>query len=256
MTLFGESFGCRAIHWLLTETGVTQAWKDKYIDKIVLVEPAYGGCLKSAHMLWTGDPWNPGPHSATESLFWKTMPGVLALMPNAGAYGDKPMIIGPNNETVDARGLRAFLDKMGKVPEEGKKIYEFVEQRVVMKDLIDPGVDVAVFCNTALPTPLTMKFNSSWDDAPVILNEPGDDLIDKDTMLWACNHWKSGHSVVCRDYQSTDPKWGHGSIFGQDESLNDIYNAVVQDGWKIGGNGIYSGPAGPDWEQRIRRILP
>jgi hypothetical protein len=249
ISLIGDSFGTRAVHWLLTETGVSQAWKDTHIKKIVLIEPAYGGAIAFLNTIWTGQ---SGPDSPTRRLYWRSMPGEYGLFPNGLAWGDSPVILGPNSEVIKARELHEFLNKMGKIPDPAKKIYDFVNERVVMKEMIDPGVDSLALMNTALNTPIMMTFNSSWDDKPGFQYGPGDGLLDRTMLEWSCNNWKA-HTAVCHDYLRSDSGWGHGPFARQPEVIKDVYEAVVGDEWRIGGNAIVRGRDMYGRKNKIRR---
>jgi hypothetical protein len=143
---------------------------------------------------------------------------------------------------------------MYKVPEEFKKIYVYAEKTILHREIEDPGVDSFFLINTGLKSIATFKFNNSWSDPMFPLLEPGDLVLNRDTLYWGCEHWRSGHSVICHDYHLNNESWGHGAQMILEEAREDMYEAVAKDGWKIGGNGVFIGHRYEGWEKDIKPI--
>jgi hypothetical protein len=253
VALYGYSAGCYAMHRFLTK-GVDQPWKDKYIDRAVFVAPSYGGGASAMSAIWTKAMWLPGSNTTAVKNMMMSLPTLYGHLPRWDVYKDKPVIVGPNGTTVRANELREFFYGLGKVPDCFKDIYDYVDREVLSQPIEDPGVDSMFLINAALNSIQYLQFNNSWDDDPTAFFEKGDLVLNRDTLYWGCEHWKSGHSVVCHDYNSLNMSWGHGAIMSVPEAREDMYKAITQDGWKIGGNGVFVGPSYDGWEKDIERI--
>ncbi|OHS94049.1 Lecithin:cholesterol acyltransferase family protein [Tritrichomonas foetus] len=241
-TLFGYSGGCFSMHYFLTRK-VTQEWKDKYIDHIILVGPSYGGAVSAWLCLWSGMSWFPGTESEPMVKFLRSIPTLYSHVPNYVIHKDMPAIIGPNGETYTHAQARQIFYDQGKVDDiENRMIYEFAEKDVLSQDLADPGVDAYLIFNSILPTNVGLNFSEGFDKMPTTIIGEGDIVLSKESLYYGCKNWKSGHSVVCRDYREQNETLNHGTILKVDEVLQDIYENMVNDSWRqLKGNFVIEG---------------
>ena len=253
-TLIGYSAGCFAMHQFLVKA-CTQEWKDANIKKIVMIAPSYGGGMSALEIVWTKQSWFPGADSKSMMTFCNSLPTMYAHMPNWVVYGEKEVLKGPNGEGYKAYEVRAFADKMGKIYDQFKPIWEYVEENVVREELADPGVDAFFLINTGLETRAALVFNESWEQMPYFYEfEDGDSVLNRDTLMWGCEHWRSGHSVVCSDYRLDNMSYSHGSMLAVPEVREDVYNAVVNESWMVPGNWLYEGKRTDNWLKQLKRI--
>lgn len=269
VTIFSYSGGCFSLHYFLTKK-VTQEWKDKFIDHIIFVGPSYGGSADALLCLWTGMSWFPGADSTAMADMLLSLPTLYSHFPNYKVHKGMPAIIGPNKEVYSYDQVKQLLYDLGKVDNvDNKKIFDFAEKDVLAGDLEDPGVDTYIIFNSALPTLVGLDFsnttqttaneidvnflgvrktlklennrNDGWSNVQGIMGD-GDGCLSKEALYYGCHAWKSGHAVLCHDYQTTNETYNHGAMLTLPDVLDDIYRNIVDDAWrKKKGNFVVDG---------------
>lgn len=260
VTLFGYSGGCFSLHYFLTKK-VDQAWKDRYVDHIVLVGPSYGGSADALICLWTGMSWFPNADSTAMSDMLLSLPTLYSHFPNYRVHKGMTAIVGPNNEEYSFDEIKKLLYDLGKVDnEENRKIFDFAEKDVLIGDVEDPGVDCYIIFNSVLPTLVGLNFSNSteannkneidvnflgvkktlklnnnqdeeWGNIQGIMGD-GDGCLSKEALYYGCKTWKSGHTVLCHDYQTLNQSYGHGAMLTLPDVLDDIYNNIIDSSWR------------------------
>ena len=253
-TVFGYSAGCYALHTFLTSGVVDQKWKDTYIDKLVMVAPSYGGTPFTFPSAMAQMSWFPGAGSESMKMFYMSLPILYAHMPNWVVYRDKPIVIGPDGTKYYPHQLRELLYEIGSVPEEFKPIYDYTERRILNQSIEDTGCDTIFVVNTGIKTEVTFEFNETWGNVSRTVEEEGDAVLNKDTLYWGLNNWRSGHSIVVQDYVVANMSWNHGSMLDIPEIQNDIFDFVVQDDWRRPGNWLHIGLRNESWLDHMVRV--
>ena len=269
VTIFSYSGGCFSLHYFLTKK-VSQEWKDKYIDHVIFVGPSYAGSADALLCLWLGVSWFPGAESQAMSEMLLSLPTLYSHFPNYKVHKDIPAVIGPHNEVYSYSEVKQLLYDLGKVDDqENRKIFDFADADVLSSDIEDPGVDSYIIFNSALPTIIGLNFSNStesnlndveinflgvkktvkldrkenddWGNLQAIMGE-GDGCLSKEALYYGCNAWKSGHTVLCHDYNTLNETYNHGALLTLPDVLDDIYQNIVNNSWRQRkGNFVFEG---------------
>lgn len=233
--LFGYSAGCIAAQYFLTRTGLTQDWKDKYLDFILMVGPSYAGSSDSMMVIWDGGAsWSPAGRSDSADTMVLSLPMTYTHLPNYYSYGDHPIITGPGGEEIKASGFKDFLYKHGKIREEFKPIYEEALD-VLDHDVEEIGISAYFLFNTVLPTVIGMDFPNGYDKPYNLSVVEGDMVITKIALFYGCTHWKKSESLFCHDIQVQNTSYNHGTMISQPEVVDLIVKTLHDDSWKVPG---------------------
>lgn len=238
VVLWGFSMGVMVTHWLLTKK-VTQEWKDKYIDRVILTCPSFGGSMDAVKISW--DRWlDKLPEiMRTESLetLFSTVPTMFSHFPNVGAYGDQVVIRGPNNTEITAKTLADFMAAQGKIVGEAKEML-YASRDVYDRDLDPVGVDTYIIYNSGLDTVQTLEFPNGFDEAYVETYEGGDNTIAASTIRYVCEKWAKempGKTVMCHDFNSSSSSHTHITLLAAKEFTEMVYDITNADDWKVPG---------------------
>lgn len=244
VTLIGYSGGCWAIQVFLAKK-VDQEWKDMYIHKAILCAPSYSGTLFAPEIAFVS--W----YTDTMRKFFMRTPTMYAHMPNLRIYGNKTILKAPDGREVNAQGIRQFMSDEGRLDEPMKATWKYCEDKVTSDVIEDPGVDVDFVINTGLDTAVTLVFNGTWDSYGFEV-EAGDAVINKDGLYWGCDHWKSGHTVNCYDYNINNQSYNHGQMMNVKEVRDDIFNLATADNKPVPGNTVFNLKKDGVWEATSR----
>lgn len=236
-TLMAYSGGCWSVQYFLANE-VGQEWKDKYIEKVVLSAPSYGGSLTCPELAWTGKGIFPYADTESTERLFRNMPTNFAHMPNWNVYGDAPIIMGPAGEKAVARELRQFLDEHGKLDDSMREMWAYYEGKTSAKIIEDPGVDVVFLINSGIDTRAALNFNETWDEFHYVYGR-GDGVVGEDTLYWGCKNWNSGHAVHCYDYDTPDLDYGHSNMMSSENIREDIFSFVSETHTLLPGNHVF-----------------
>jgi lecithin-cholesterol acyltransferase len=235
VTMYGISAGCMAIHNFLT-TQVTQEWKDKYMKKIILHGPSFGGAGDALRVIWDNKvSFLPKVYN-TESFrkMIVTIPTLHGHMPNAHTNEKLVYVIGPDGKEYYAKDLPQLMIDQGKIKDEAKELFES-SFPYIERDILPPGVPTYILFNSVLETPLGYNFKDGWDKPGVPLTTLGDNTITKDSLYYACDKWKTSVSTVCHDIKINDTKYSHSGQLVCDDIQDILYNAIKDDSWVVKG---------------------
>jgi len=210
---------------------VDAKWKDTYIAKAIFLAPAFAGSPMTVDVAWNRYfPVLPFLKSDIIQDAAETIPCVHSLFPNPNIYLDKPIITGPDGDVL-AKDIPDFLVKKGKFHENNIKLMR--KDAEIIKDIPkNPGVDLMMLYNSAVPTAMTFNFVNGYDEDPEIINEKGDGTVPSIGPEWACNNWNiNGTALVCYDINQSDEDYNHAGMSTNVAVLEIIYKYVSTEEW-------------------------
>ena len=230
VTLLGFSCGGFCIQRFLT-TFVNQEWKDKYIKKILLLAPAFGGSVETLNVAWDRNfPILPFLHNDIITKAAERAPCNHVLFPNHGIWGDYPIIQGPNGEKFTAKDVPKFLYDHQKIDD--------ISIKILMKNIPiiheipkEVGVPVYLLYNSGLPTEYSMKFTNGYNEEPEFDYKEGDGTVPSVGAEWACNNWNSKNSIICHDLKNDNEKFVHSKLGYNPYVLDLLFKATLDDDW-------------------------
>jgi len=248
ITMYGISAGCMAIHNFLTMY-VDQEWKDKYIKKILLHGPSYGGAGDALRVIWDRKvAFFPGVYN-TESVrnMSETIPTLHGHMPNTHANTHLVYMIGPDGKEYYAKDLVQLIYDHGKLSDLSMPVFKAAIP-FFDRDLLPTGVPTYFLFNSVLETPLGYNYKDGWDKDPVPLTTIGDATITKDSLYYACNTWKTNYPTICHDLMINDTKYSHSGQLQQDDVQDILYDAIKDDSWIVKGIHNITGNTIKQWK--------
>ena len=234
VTILGYSLGGYVSQHFLSNF-TTQEWKDKYVNRVVFLAPAFGGSGDTLVPSYTHRfPLVNFITSDEIDNCLETMPVLHALFPNHIVFGDTPLVYGPNGTVAaTASTWGQFLIDHGKLAGEAITIFEqnlWFNQH----ELKAPGVPIVFIYNSALATDLALHFADGYDEDPSdVETVPGDGTVPAIGIVWAIEHWQgapnNNHPIVVVDFENNDDDWDHGGLGKLDEVAQYIYMYATED---------------------------
>jgi lysophospholipase-3 len=182
ITMISHSMGCLQSLYLLNQ--MSQAWKDKYIEKWIPMSGPYGGSAKEMRLHASGDNQGLPVSSLTireeqrsyETNFW--------LAPVPQWFGDQVLVSTPIRNYT-AQDYDAFFGDIGFTA--GRKLLKRVLP--LTSQVQAPGVDVVCMYSLGVETPKRFQYSgSSFDETPKAINGDGDGTVN-DISLRLCDRW-------------------------------------------------------------------
>ena len=248
VSLYGISAGAMTTHNFMV-TYVDQAWKDKYIKKIILHGPSYGGAGEALECVWDETiSFLPGVyHTDDVHDLTVTVPTLHAHLPNFKLNENYTFMIGPDGTQYKAKDLPDLILEQGKIPDNARPIFD-ASLPYVKRDIVPPGVPTYILFNSALQTPLGWDFSQGWDKKGDLLYVLGDGTIAKDALYYGCNYWGDEFPTLCHDLLIEDEDYSHAGQLVKDDVQDIIYNALVDDSWIVKGNHLITGNTTKPWK--------
>jgi lecithin-cholesterol acyltransferase len=247
VAVFGYSAGGLSLHYFMTRK-VDQAWKDKYIDRLVFGSASIGGSMSATRVVWDHT-YSLIPDFLNSDSLVKFVTSTFVAyshLPNWNVFGDDPVVIGPDGTKYNASALPQLFSDHDKLVEIGKTLIELARTEFTDPQA-DPGVNSYIIFNSGLDTPKTLVFDD-WDNPYTILMGGGDGTVSKEGMYWGCNHWGGATTVVCHDLNTTNRDFDHMGLLSQKEFLDAVYSAMTSDDCLVGGTHNVTGMDVTGWK--------
>ncbi|KAK6174414.1 hypothetical protein SNE40_017695 [Patella caerulea] len=166
-----------------------QAWKDKYINKLITLAGVWGGSVKTLRLLASGDNLGvPFVKAVNVRKEQRSMPSTAWLMPTDKFWsGDEPLVIRPErNYTVN--DYKQFFQDIGFM--DGYEMRKDTEGLIYT--LTPPAVEVHCLHGNGIPTPGAFKYDSGAykfpDSQPYVIPDDGDGTVNIRSLL-GCLSW-------------------------------------------------------------------
>lgn len=210
--IHSHSLGCLITQRFLTEF-VSDEWKEKYIDNVVYIGPAFAG---SSHALSTLiDSKFHGIKSEGLTKFIQHMSSVYQLLPNLELNGDVPIILKPS-ETYKISEIGDYLIANNNLTEQEKMILN-KSIKISHQMQKENNVRTLIIYNSAIPTRFAVDMRTS---KTTFIREKGDGVVLSDGINKICEKWNMKKELDCVDVQ--EMALSHNKLIKNPLSLNII----------------------------------
>ena len=227
-TIFGFSCGGFLLQRFLSNF-VNEEWKNKYIYKVILLAPAFGGSAQSVNVAWNQYfPFLPFIKNDILKKAVENFPVIHALFPNHIIHGNEPIIIGPNQEKIISSQIPEFLIKNKKIT--GTAINMMNENVKISKELPKFfNLPTYIIYNSGIDTIQSIYFKDGYDKDPILNNQKGDGTLLEKTVKYICDQWNSNkYSIVCHDLKNSDDEFSHSEL-GNNIYIQELIYKISQD---------------------------
>jgi len=227
VALFGFSAGNYVIQELLTAK-VTPEWCSTYVDRAVMLAPAFPGSMEALECIFLGKiAFLPNVYDTEDiSKMVLSIPTVYGHLPNVHVYGDRTVIQGPDGKKYTANEFYDLSIQQGKIPDEDIPIYQ-ANLPYINHDIKDINIDTYFIFNTGLDTPSYLDYSNGWDKNYTVVQGKGDTTINDFGLYYGCNNWKSQHVRVCHDMNTTEKGYDHVGMILKPDVIQLIYKACT-----------------------------
>lgn len=165
----------------------TQAWKDKYIKRLVTLSGAWGGSVKAIKVYAMGD--DLGSYVLRPTVMRQeqiTSPSLAWLLPSKKYWKDTEVLVETETKNYTLNDLQQFFNDID-YPE-GWEMKKDTEPHTL--NFTAPGVEVHCLYGTGVPTveKLFYKKGTWFDDKPTLVNGDGDGTVNR-RSLEGCLRW-------------------------------------------------------------------
>lgn len=255
VTLVGFSMGCFMIQQFLTAEKtfesndglfhsirnksliVDESWKEKYIEKVVLIAPSFGGTFTYFEsMILRVSLLFPYARNEHISDMSSSLPGFHSHHPNFVIFKNYTLAKGPDGKNYTIEELDEVILKHSHIKE------SFIPAFKTCLDLqkkapvdIGENIPLAIIYNSGVKTLSFLDFSKGWNKYPIkYYNGKGDGTLPVDAPLYPCNNWSADNrALVCIDVNRSDPKkFKHSSLQNNPLIFEILYNLTSADSGK------------------------
>ena len=233
VVLLGYSLGGFCLQRFLSKF-CTQEWKNKYIHKLILLSPAFGGSSATVDPAW--NQYFPLlPYIKPDSLKYtiQHMPALHSLFPNHVIYGNDPIIFGPNNEITNAAQLPQLLISLNKITGPAINLLN-LNVEISKQEPLSPNVPTYIFYNSAIDTVYQLNFKKGYNKDPTLTYQPGDGTLPSRGIEYVCNKWSSTEfPLYCHDLNNKNKNFGHTELSQNYYVMDQMYSVSIDqnDDW-------------------------
>lgn len=230
VTLVGFSMGCFVIQQFLssnailtrnsksnfklspiktmTET-ITDEWKEKYLEKVVMLAPSFGGSFKSFDAVFghftTLIPEIRNKYITNMST---SLPSFHAHFPNHEIFNNVTLVRGPDGQNYTAKDLTNLVTNYSIIRKSDADVMNICINSLQSELPPDIGekIPLSIVFNSQVNTLNFVDFKEGWDKEPIrIFDKVGDGTIQADGPRFLCNNWKAeNRSLLCIDLNNSD----------------------------------------------------
>lgn len=270
VTLVGFSMGCFMIQQFLTADKtfsmndglfhsirdinliVNESWKQKYIEKVVLIAPSLGGSFTYFEsMILRVSLLFPYARNEHISDMSSSLPGFHSHHPNFEIFKNYTLATGPDGKNYTIEELDDVILKYSGIKE------SFIPAFNVCLDLqrkapldIGENIPLAVIYNSGVKTLSFLDFSKGWDKYPVKHYDiKGDGTLPVEAPLFPCKNWSADNrALICIDVNKSDPKkFKHSALQNNPLVFEILYNLTSSDAGDVGEN-LW-------WKKKGRKLL-
>ncbi|EAY07279.1 Lecithin:cholesterol acyltransferase family protein [Trichomonas vaginalis G3] len=220
VTLFGFSLGGFNSQQFLSKR-VNQAWKDQFIEQLILLAPSFVGTTSNLLYFWTrSSPLVPFYHAPELKELVEGWPCIHSHNPNLIVFGNRTVVIGPDGTNYTSEKVFEFASKFNlirpKYFEMYKKSYEITKSYPE-----EPHVKTTLLFNSGLDTTEILDFKKGWDKYPHEIFTPGDTRIPAHGMEWVCKNWSN---IKCFDFNRHNKQFEHQALINNPRVVDYVCN--------------------------------
>ena len=234
--LYGFSCGGSLLIRLLSKY-VTPEWKEKYIKKVILLAPSFGGTGDSIDSIY--NTYSPlffifKNRYVKESA--SHFPVTHCHLLNHIIY-DFPVIVSPE-KNYTASQVPLALRENHRIPEDAQDMVNYCAEEYTSKPTPYTGVRTYLIFNTKIKTKLGLNYSLGLNNEKhEFLYSGGDGTIPEGSMKWACKNWDTSKAALtCIDINQSDPNaFIHASMGVNSAVYKLIYKLIENDETKDSG---------------------
>lgn len=230
VTLIGFSMGCFMIQQFLSSEAllnksstsntrippiknikdiITDEWKEKYIEKVVMLAPSFGGSFKSFDAVFghftTLIPEIRNKYFTNMST---SLPSFHSHFPNHQIFDNIPLVRGPDGQNYTARDLTGLVLNHSVIRKEDADVMNVCIDSIQSEVPFDIGenIPLSIVYNTKVNTLSFIDFQNGWDQEPNrTFLQNGDGTVQAEGPKFLCNNWKTeNRSLLCIDLNNSD----------------------------------------------------
>eukprot|EP01116_Phalansterium_solitarium_P004607 TRINITY_DN1564_c0_g1_i2.p1 TRINITY_DN1564_c0_g1~~TRINITY_DN1564_c0_g1_i2.p1 ORF type:complete len:405 (-),score=131.04 TRINITY_DN1564_c0_g1_i2:364-1578(-) len=187
VVLHSFSLGGPYIHLFLTDF-VSQAWKDKYIQRLISISGAFSGStiaiMASLFERSANLPWYVPKELVTTMI--ESLGEAYWMLPDSSLFGDEVFLTTPDRNYTTYDFVQMYVDAKRPVPA------AMVEAMLPYKSAVTPpGVDIVCVYGYNVSTPVLVVTNTSLTDPKAgysVINGDGDNCVMR-RGLELCDTW-------------------------------------------------------------------
>ncbi|XP_052822895.1 phospholipase A2 group XV [Octopus bimaculoides] len=219
ITLITHSMGSPTMLYFLNNQ--KQAWKDKYIGKMITISGVWGGAVKPLRLMISGD--NLGIVLLKENVirtYQRSASSTAWLMPYDSFWKSDEILVSRPGRNYTVKDYKQLFEDLNYTA--GYEMRKDTENLV--KNLHPPGVEIHCIYGVNIPTPATYQYDEGFpNSAPKIIYGPGDGTVNKDS-LEGCLRWSKQQKQSVHNY--TVENQDHLKIL-QSQKLIDLIQEIV-----------------------------
>lgn len=206
-------------------------WKEKYIEKVILLAPSIGGSYKCFDgMILRFSPLIPKIRNRYIADMSTSLPGFHSHFPNFAIFNDTSIVRGPNGTNYSAKQLPDLVRRFSHMNDNHLPIMDrgIDIQREAPLDI--GNIALAIIYNSKLPTLSFLDYTQGWNHDPVKYFEgDGDGTVQAEGPRYACNNWKhENQTLLCIDLEEKNKKLGtHAKLTVNPDVLDLFYNLTT-----------------------------
>lgn len=236
VVLLGYSCGGLCLQNFFTQYApITQEWKDKYVHKVIMLAPAFGGSSNTIDVAYNRYfPIVPFIKNKILEYAVSHIPVLHGLFPNHYVFGDDVIVETPSGEKITAKNLGSWLQKEGRYTDTGSKRMFEKNLQWVSKEPQKLGVATYMLYNSGVQTTYQVKYTKGYDEKPEYTYIGGDGTVPAKGPKYACDHWQDPkHPIICHDVNNVGDDWEHAPLSTNEYIHEVIYKATndLNDGW-------------------------
>ncbi|OHT03349.1 Lecithin:cholesterol acyltransferase family protein [Tritrichomonas foetus] len=198
VVLLGYSLGTFVLSHFLGRL-MTPEWKEKYIERIILLAPALAGSGDTLPVAWNKEfPLIPLITNDIIKQSLEHIPVIHGLFPNHVVYAGDEVIRTPEGQSITPEMLPDFLVQHGKYSGDSEKMLRISEELSKLAPA-DPGVDMKIIYNSALPTSFALNFIDGFDQEPEVETVSGDGTVPSKGPEWIADNWNLNGQYILEE---------------------------------------------------------
>ncbi|OHT16345.1 Lecithin:cholesterol acyltransferase family protein [Tritrichomonas foetus] len=230
VTLVGCSCGGFVTHYFLTQV-VDEEWKNKYVEKVVLIAPAISGSAYSLFTAWKLTlPIVPFLKSEGARLSVQKIPVIHSMFPNFEVFQDIPVVYGPNDQKIYPKDIPKFLFDHQKLINTSYAILNKTIP-IISKAPEEIGLPVYLMYNDGYDTPSALNMSVEFNEEPESIFMPGDTTLTAYGQTYPCRNWSQKYPLVCHNFHMKEYHFIHAPIFQNDYVADLLFNVTNNEDW-------------------------
>ncbi|KAJ6240894.1 phosphatidylcholine-sterol acyltransferase [Anaeramoeba flamelloides] len=222
VTLICHSMGCKLSIYFLSKK--SQKWKDKHIEQLITIAPAFSGAFEGLRSLLFGN--NFGDDFMTDRSFRSLIvscPGIYFDLPSNTILWPDPLVISDTKDYYSTKDdyLGLFYDL--EFPQESTQILKSIWNDVIILEA--PKVKTRIFFGYGTNTRAQVVFKGDLTKRNYYyINKDGDGVLSKELILQFCKAWTDNSENSCQGF----PGIKHQELVSNEYVIKNIIELITK----------------------------